>query len=427
MIRIAAVVAVVAIVAVAVVRVWRDERPAARQTGPDAPVLSVSGGTISWDPISGVDQYVLASRVEGSETTYRVVEGDSVTPPAVPGRTVSYGLRANIDGSAWAREVSITYPERPEEPFVTGLVASADAVASSRWADSGLFPEIARIEFDISTPARELRPAIEAHAANGTRVVLLASFHRRLPTSAEARNLGSWARDFGPGGAFWAGRADASLAVRQIEFGNETSFGYQYGDAPGDAGYTARAREYALRLVDAADAVRAANPAVGLLAQADSGGTESSAWVDGMFEAVPDLAQRVAGWTVHPYGPRASWQDRMDRLIAQTEARGADDDVPIWITEWGISSDDGRCLDGNYGWDRCMTYAAAADALAQTVEEMRRAYGDRLRAFLLYQGTDQRPSGTSSSREHYFGALRSDRSAKGRYTDAVRELLAGAP
>ena len=54
---------------------------------------------------------------------------------------------------------------------------------------------------------------------------------------------------------------------------------------------------------------------------------------------------------------------------------------------------------------------------------MRGAYGDRLGAFVLYQGRDQRPPSTSSDSEHYFGALRSDFSPKGPYTDAVRALL----
>jgi len=415
------------VLVVAFLLVLREPQPAERHRAPAVPVLSVSGHTISWDRVGGADEYVLATKVEGASPTYRIVRGLSVTPPAVPGATVSYGLRADVEGSAWAREVSIAYPDDRDPGFVTGLVSGANGAIPAGMAESGLSPALVRIEFDVSTPVHELRPAIEAHAANGIRVLPLAGFHGELPTAAEARNLAGWAREFGPGGSFWVDRPDASFAVREIEFGNETSFGYQYGDAPGDESYAARAREYAVRFADAHEAISAANPAVGLLAQADSGGFESAAWVDGMFDAVPDLASGVAGWTIHPYGPRSSWQPRIDRLVAQTAARGAGDDVPIWITEWGISTDDGRCLDANYGWDPCMTWADAATALEETVRGMRRAYGDRLRGILLFQVTDQRPSGKSSSREHYFGALRSDFTPKGRYTDAVRALLAGGP
>ena len=66
---------------------------------------------------------------------------------------------------------------------------------------------------------------------------------------AEAQNLATWAAEFGPGGRFWAGRPDGDLAVQQIEFGNETSYGYQYGDTWSDASYANRAEQYATRLV----------------------------------------------------------------------------------------------------------------------------------------------------------------------------------
>jgi len=67
------------------------------------------------------------------------------------------------------------------------------------------------VEFNIWQPASDLRAAIGAHAANGTRVVLLAGFHATMPTADQARNLAGWAREFGPGGSFWAGRADGQI------------------------------------------------------------------------------------------------------------------------------------------------------------------------------------------------------------------------
>jgi hypothetical protein len=307
--------------------------------------------------------------------------------------------------------------------FQTGVVSGSDLVNEPRYV-KGLAAKLVRVEFDIGRPAADLRSTVAAHAANGTRVLPQAGFKGRIPTVAEARNLRNWAREFGPGGTFWAGRADGALAVQQIEFGNETSYGYQYGDAWNKPSYVARARAYALRFRDAQKAIRAANPAVGLLAQAEDGGSGSANWVNGMFDAVPDLASRVAGWTVHPYGPRARWEPKVDRLVAQTAARGAPATIPIWITEWGLASDDGRCLSDNYGWDRCMTYASAASALHQSVGEMRARYGSRLRAFLVYQGHDLRAPGASADREHYFGALRSDLGDKGAYAAEVRSLLA---
>ena len=45
----------------------------------------------------------------------------------------------------------------------------------------------------------------------------------------------------------------------------------------------------------------------------------------------------------------------MDSTVNATRNAGARD-VPLWITEWGLSTDNGRCLSDNYGWDKCMTY-----------------------------------------------------------------------
>jgi hypothetical protein len=397
-----------------------------------APVLRVSGTAVLWTRVADVNRYVLATKVPGGATTYRVVTGTSVTPPAVPGQKVDYGLRADVAGSAWAREVSITHPATAPTPapatpnpgFQVGVVSGSDVVNEAR-TTAKLGAKVVRVEFAIDTPAANLRPAISAHAANGTRVLPLAGFHGRMPNLAEARNVAAWAREFGPGGSFWATRADGHLAVRAIEFGNETSYGYQYGDQWDKPSYSARAREYALRLEDAHEAVRAANPQVGLLGQIEDANTGSQNWIDGVFAAVPDISSRVVGWTIHPYGPRRNWEARMDRTLAWAAARGAQP-RPLWITEWGLSTDNGRCLSDNYTWDKCMTYASAATNLSTTVAEMRAKYGTKLAAFFLYQARDQAASGTSTSREHYFGALRSDLSDKGAYSSVVRSLLAGS-
>ncbi len=143
-------------------------------------------------------------------------------------------------------------------------------------------------------------------------------------------------------------------------------------------------------------------------------------WVDSMFKAVPDLGSYAAGWTAHPYGPQ--WNTSVDNLISQTRSKGAPD-LPLWFTEWGVSSDDGRCLNDNFGWDKCMTYAAAADALTTTISGMRARYGSRLAAVYLYHAHDLKASGSSNDREAYFGALQLDKSSKGAYTTAVKSLL----
>jgi hypothetical protein len=312
-----------------------------------------------------------------------------------------------------------------EPRFAPGLVATANHRLSAR-AARRLGARVVRVEFDIGTPAGALRRSVDAIADRGARPLLLAGFHGRMPTAAEARNLAGWARAFGPGGSFWARRRDDRLAVRLIEFGNETSYRGQYGDTWSDQSYRDRAELYAERLAEAHAAIAAGGRDVGLLAQADDGGTGSAAWVSHMFAAVPRLGRLVAGWTVHPYGPRERWQPKLRRLVAQTRARGAPARIPIDVTEFGLSSDNGATLTDNYGWPADQSYAQAASALRQTVAAMRAdpLFGRRLRLFMVYAAHDLRPHRATHDREAYFGALRHNLAAKGAYSDAVRGLLA---
>jgi hypothetical protein len=311
-------------------------------------------------------------------------------------------------------------------PLEIGLVASADPTYEPGRLHKLAAP-IARMEFSIGTPAARLRPAFAAFAATGTRLVPLAGFQGRIPTVAQARSLAEWAREFGPGGTFWQGRADGDrFALRQIEFGSETSYNWQFPssqDNPRAIG--ARARKYAQRAKVAIDAINAANPGVGLLLQADDANTGKSTWVDGMFRAVPNLGNLAAGWTVHPYGVNANSTSRLERLVSQTRAHGAPD-LGIWVTEYGISTDNGRCLSDNYGWGRCLTYAQAGANLISGIAAMRAAVGDRLRAVMIYNGRDNAKHGRTRDREGYFGVLQSNGADKGLFTAAVRTLIEAA-
>jgi hypothetical protein len=309
--------------------------------------------------------------------------------------------------------------------FKPGLVGSTDNVRSPL-AAKRLGADIVRLEFDVNAPASALRASVAAHAGQGVQVLLLAGFHGRMPTEAEARNLAGWAAEFGPGGSFWNGRADGHLAVRQIEFGNETSYSHQYGDTYSNQSYKDRAKLYATRVAQAHAAIAATGRQVGLLAQADDGGTGSAAWVDSMFDAVPNLAQLVDGWSVHPYGPRGIWEPKLDRLIAHTTANGAPSTIPIDITEWGISTNNGLPLTDNYGWPVNLTFAQAGSNLEASVSAMRAdpSIGPRLRLFMLYAAYDLNSSLGPNNRERFFGALNGDLGDKGAYSAEVRELLA---
>ncbi len=402
-----------------------------------APTMSVSGQTVSWTPTQGVSSYVFARKIPGQATQYSVVNATSATPPAVPGTTVSYGVRTNLSGSAWAQEVSIAYPASSpspspspspdpsptptpvDGPFQMGVVAGS-ALSYELSFIKTLGAHTARLEFGVGTSASSMASTIDAYARAGIRPMLLATFYGTTPTTAQAQNLASWAAAYGPGGTFWAGKSyPAGTAVTDIEFGNETSYSYQFSDNSSST-YGARAKAYAIAAKSAATAIAAANPRVGLLVQGDNA-QQGTSWVTNMFAAVPNLGSYVAGWTIHPYGP--SWATRIDSTINSTASVGSPA-RPIWITEWGLSSDNGRCLDDNYGFNKCMSYSEAASTLHSTLSGMLSRYGSRLGAFFLYQAHDQYASGTQSGREAYFGALQSNGASKGAYTPEVKTDLA---
>ena len=278
--------------------------------------------------------------------------------------------------------------------------------------------KIVRIDFGIGETVAEIEPVIAGYAAKGIRVAPLAGFYGTMPTPAEAQDLANWAKAYGPGGTYWAAHGNGQLAIQTIEFGNETSGGYQYGDNAGAPSYQARAETYAVRLKEAAEAISASGEKVGLLAVSEDW---TGDWMDGMFSAVPNLGSYVAGWVSHPYG--TGWKSKIEDIISQAKAHGAPSTIPIDITEWGLSSDNGSCVNENFGFNPCMTYKEAAETLRKNVTEIGALLGSRAGLFLIYQVRDQAPPGASSGREEYMGLLQHELAPKGAYTEAAEELL----
>jgi hypothetical protein len=351
------------------------------------------------------------------------VPAESGPPPGTEsgsgGATGSNEGSGGSSGSADQTEDTVA-----SSPFEMGVVVGS-AISWEMSFVHKLGAHTSREEFEIGTSASQMSSTIEASAKAGVRPLLLASFYGTLPTPAQAQSLGAWAAQFGPGGSFWKGKSfPASDAVTSIEFGNETSYEYQYSDNSA-SGYATRAQTYALRFKEAQAAIHAANPNVVLLAQGDPGNAPGTSWMDNMFKAVPNLGSIVGGWTVHPYGP--NWQPIVDKLVSSAKADGAPSSIPLDVTEWGLSTDNGRCLDDNYGFNKCMTYSEAANTLTSNVAAMRSRYGSRLASLYLFQARDQKATGTSGGREGYFGALQSNEASKGAYTTTVQSLLSTNP
>lgn len=108
----AALVCLVAIVAALAPTAAMADRP---------PVLSLNGETLTWTASGRHDTYRLMTRVIGGERHISTVEGLTATPPAVPGATVVYRVKAAFHESKWSNRVSISYggetpPPEEEEP-----------------------------------------------------------------------------------------------------------------------------------------------------------------------------------------------------------------------------------------------------------------------------------------------------------------------
>jgi hypothetical protein len=404
-----------------------------------APTISVSGHKLSWSAIKGVSAYVVVSKVQGEAEKFTSVSATSLTPEEVPGSTVHYSVRTAVDGSAWSTEVAISYPAvtppvtpPPTEPtppkespaptstgFQFGINSGTNMTLDVGGA-AKLGAKIVRIDFGIGETVAMLEPVIAGYAAKGIRVAPLAGFYGSMPTPTEAQDLANWAKAFGPGGSYWAAHGNGQLAIQTIEFGNETSGGYQYGDNAGEPSYQTRAETYAIRLKEAAEAITASGMKVGLLAVSEDW---TGDWMNGMFSAVPNLGSYIAGWISHPYG--TGWKTKIEDIISQAKAHGASSSIPIDITEWGLSTDNTSCVSENFGFSSCMTYTQAAETLRKSTKEIGALLGSREGLFMLYQVRDQALPGKGTNRETYMGLLQEELQPKGAYTEAAEELLAG--
>jgi hypothetical protein len=344
----------------------------------------------------------------------------AVALAVVGAATSSGGTRPTVA----AAPAALSGEQASTSSYSFGINAHPDHNSGPR-ALRALGASLARVEWTIGAPTTSMGAIIGAYASAGVKVQPLAAFVGRLPSQGEAMNLRAWALRFGPKGTFWKRPENRSrYAITRIEFGNETSYGYQYGDSYSDQSYADRAAEYARRAKDAAIALRGTG--VGLLIQGEDGGSIASHWVDRMFEAVPDLGAYAAGWTVHPYGPDGNL--KIDRMLSHLQYHGVSrSTAKIYITEWGLASDDGKSLDDNYGYPVNMTFADAARTLADVVATWRGRYGSNLAQIIIYQDYESRSAGQpSANREHFFGIFRPGRVEKGDYTAEVRRQILAA-
>ena len=103
-----------------------------------------------------------------------------------------------------------------------------------------------RVDFPIAWTAPQLERTIDGYAARGIRVAPLASFNGKMPsTHRKPQASPRGPRPTAPAARSGRTPRTARLAIQDIEFGNETSDGYQYGDHAGTTSYRERAENYA--------------------------------------------------------------------------------------------------------------------------------------------------------------------------------------
>jgi hypothetical protein len=305
--------------------------------------------------------------------------------------------------------------------FTVGMVSGPAAAWEAGMVSAvDLHPKVVRVGFDIGASTSSVQSAAAALASKGSQMLPVAIFTGRIPSTSEVQNLGNWAKAIGPGGTLWQSRSDGALATRYIEFGNETNESYQFGGVASGSSYIARAQSYGTRAKEAVDAIRAQNANVGLVVQGDNGGSGTSQWVDGMFSAVPDLNKRISGWTIHPYGPKSRYGPIMDQAVRDTAKHG-DTTLPFFITEYGISTNNGVCLNSNYSWPTCLTYQQAADSLRGAIADMHQTYGSRLAQLFIFEQRDMANNG--GDREANFGAVKTDGTPKGVFFTQIKSLV----
>jgi hypothetical protein len=399
----------------------------------DAEALDSSGKEIgTWFSSSTGGSRVkvtLATTTTPPPTTTTTTTTTTPTPPPTTTTTTTTTTTPTPPPTTTTTTTTTTTSTPTPPPSPTGFTVGMVSGPAAGW-EAGLVsaldlhPKVVRIPFDIGTSASTVQNAVAALAAKGEQAQPLAEFYGTIPSTSAAQNLATWAHAVGPGGTFWQGRSDGNLAVQFIEFGNETNESYQFGGVASGPSYISRAQSYALRARDAITAIDSpsGNSNVGLIVQGDNGGCGCSQWVDGMFSAVPDLNKRIAGWTIHPYGPKSRYGPIINQAVNDTAKHG-DTTLPFFITEYGISTDNGTCLTSNYNWPTCLTFQQAADDLHGAIADLRQTYGSRLAQLLIFEQRDMKASGSTNDREGFFGALHTDGSAKGAFTTEIRNLL----
>jgi hypothetical protein len=300
-----------------------------------APVLSARGERLHWTAAERHGVYRLLARTAGKRQISTVV-GRALTPPAVPGETVTYRVKLAVARSPWSNAVSITYPPEPEpppepptpEPMIVGL--NAGGWGPSAWADVGGAVKAVRLESRFATDS-EVGAAADAGVTVASWLVGTGGTIGAIDPATYAAEVVALFKRYGRGGTFWEGRTD--LGGSAVEVLNEPDGNWFWTDPTNYAAYT--------RLLKAVHEAFAANfpEAIRPKVLASWGGHEipfGPSW-----KALGGLAY-CDGVTVHPYGGSSGETGGALGDRHAVEEAHALSGKPVYITEVGWPTAVGR-------------------------------------------------------------------------------------
>lgn len=400
-------------------------------------VLAVTSSSIqfAWNAVAGATDYraAISPKSNPSATTYSDTGG--ATSKTFTGLAANTVYQVDVLAfnstqlSPWAGRLDATTSgSAPVPPTGTApkfaLGTSADMNKSAIIGQSLGVRNMRMFDRALSLSVDQIVSDCNIYQSRGIRPYILADVDLRGPYPG---NIGPWAAAVGPGGT----RAHPTLPVQWIELGNEEFYSYKRTD------FVSAAGPYATNFKRCAQAVAAANPNVKCLFMLDIDARGTTAYqqlVNAIYSAVPDIHNYVGGWVFHIYGPMsgASTQ-KVEQLLNMVGAKGAPSSIGVFITEDGVSSDNGNNLSNNYGWPTNLTYDQAGTILRNKFRDVRAhpAWGSRLRLWTNYQAHDQKPPGYNESgyrnREWFFGVVKQDNSAKGDMTQSVRDHAIAFP
>jgi hypothetical protein len=318
---------------------------------------------------------------------------------------------------AYLDQIKDTEPTPDPDPVPVPTTKIQWAVNASDWYDASHNPNLVK-----NLGAKVVREARSAPISSG-------DVHRytdvgikllwELNVGASAANVKSAIENNGGKNSFWG-----------VEYGNENAYTYSnpnYSNpSPGSYAQGAKSIGQICKLLGIPFGIQLGSDAL-----------RGSAWVDGMYAAVPDLNNYFDAWIIHPYGPpRGSslnrsgdslengGERRCEAAVAHAKKWNAWDSKVFWFTEFGLAFayPNAITLDDNYGWIRNMSPTQAKQALDETEAMWARLFGDKLRFVSIYHDFDTH--GTGTGRESYFGTVKADGTTKGPFTDAIKQRLA---